>query len=144
MGSCVSTPAGRVKRRKRHQKKCTKTLQNTDGTKKRSSDAGSLVTDFAVSQYVHMDFEKGSTTTCRRSEVSNSAFHLTQMQWHLSQVEANGMSFRFVQYQQLFRWDISNNLFPCLFYHNLMCKLLRKKLLGLLCNSKLICGNSFT
>ncbi|KAK2655761.1 hypothetical protein Ddye_008813 [Dipteronia dyeriana] len=89
MGSCVSKPAGRVKRRKRHPKKCTKTLQNSNGTKKRSSDAGSRVTDFAVSQYVHMDFENGSTTTCRRSEVSNSAFHLTQMQWHLSQVDAN-------------------------------------------------------
>ncbi|KAL5739122.1 hypothetical protein ACOSQ2_028302 [Xanthoceras sorbifolium] len=89
MGSCVSTPARRVKRRRKHHKKSTKTLQNTDGTKKRSSDAGSRVTDFAVSQYVHMDFEKGSTTTCSRSEVSNSAFHLTQMEWHLSQVDAN-------------------------------------------------------
>ncbi|KAL9427243.1 hypothetical protein AB3S75_029436 [Citrus x aurantiifolia] len=94
MGSCVSTPASRVKiRRRRHHRssKCHRKIINSgpDGTNKLNNDPGSRVTDFAVSEYVHLDFEKGATTTCRRSEVTNSAFHLTQMQWHLSQVDAN-------------------------------------------------------
>ncbi|XP_007032625.2 PREDICTED: uncharacterized protein LOC18601578 [Theobroma cacao] len=92
MGSCVSTPSKRIKTQKRHRRrsrKCHGKVSGsiTDGTKKRSSDA--RVTDIAVSEYVHMDFEKGATTTCRRSEVSNSTFHLTQLQWHLSQIDAN-------------------------------------------------------
>ncbi|KAK7374542.1 hypothetical protein VNO80_07972 [Phaseolus coccineus] len=35
-----------------------------------------------------MDFGNGATTACRRSEeVSNSIFHLTQLQWQLSQYD---------------------------------------------------------
>ncbi|XP_022750680.1 uncharacterized protein LOC111299636 isoform X2 [Durio zibethinus] len=92
MGSCLSIPAKRIQTQKRHRRrsrKCHGKVSGsiTDGTKKRNSDA--RVTDIAVSEYVHMDFEKGETTTCRRSEVSNSTFHLTQLQWHLSQIDAN-------------------------------------------------------
>ncbi|XP_073310904.1 uncharacterized protein [Primulina huaijiensis] len=57
-----------------------------DVNRKRASDAGARVTDFALSEFVH------TTTTCRRSEVSNSTFHLTQLQWHHSQIDANGVS----------------------------------------------------
>ncbi|OWM64555.1 uncharacterized protein LOC116208300 isoform X2 [Punica granatum] len=93
MGACVSTPAKPTKVQKRylrHRKRRGKISTSApDKIKKRSSNAGSRVTDFAVSEFIHMDFEKGETTTCRRSEVSNSTFHLTQLQWHLSQFDAN-------------------------------------------------------
>ncbi|XVE83742.1 hypothetical protein DITRI_Ditri16bG0110800 [Diplodiscus trichospermus] len=92
MGSCVSTPAKRIETQKRHRRRSRKCKgkvsgSTTDGTKKRNSDA--CVADIAVSEYVHMDFEKGATTTCRRSEVSNSTFHITQLQWHLGPIDAN-------------------------------------------------------
>ena len=98
MGGCVSTPARGLKpRRKYHHHRFGKRhgkigTSITDGLKKRDSDAGD-VTDFAVSEIVHMDFDKGATTTCRRSEVSNSTFHLTQLQWYHSPINANGISF---------------------------------------------------
>lgn len=54
--------------------------------KRRSiSDAGSRI---SVSEFVQIDFEKGGTTTCRRSEVSNKSFHLTQVHWN--HVDENG------------------------------------------------------
>ncbi|XP_012441413.1 uncharacterized protein LOC105766481 [Gossypium raimondii] len=91
MGSCVSTSDKRITTQKRNRpwsKKCRGKLSGSvsDGSKKRKSNG--CVTDIAVSEYVRMDFEKGATTTCRRSEVSNSTFHLTQLQWHLSQMDA--------------------------------------------------------
>ncbi|KAE8709994.1 alpha-1,4 glucan phosphorylase L isozyme [Hibiscus syriacus] len=84
MVSCVSMPAKGIttlRRHRRRSKKCGG--KHADGVKKRTSDA-------CDSEYVHMDFEKGATTTCRRSQVSNSTFHLTQLQWRLSQVDAKG------------------------------------------------------
>lgn len=91
MGSCVSTSDKRITTQKRNRpwsKKRRGKLSGSvsDGSKKRKSNG--CVTDIAVSEYVRMDFEKGATTTCRRSEVSNSTFHLTQLQWHLSQMDA--------------------------------------------------------
>ncbi|KAK9119070.1 hypothetical protein Scep_017163 [Stephania cephalantha] len=95
MGGCVSTTSGngRVKSQRKHPRssskyrgKIPKPLRGTP--KKRISDAGK-VTDFAVSEFVRVDFENGATTTCTRSEVANSTFHLTQLQWHHSQIDAN-------------------------------------------------------
>ncbi|XP_027362355.1 uncharacterized protein LOC113869972 [Abrus precatorius] len=57
---------------------------------KRVSNAGSRVGDFSLSDFVHMDFEKGASATCR-SEVSSMKIHLTQLQYHShSQIDANG------------------------------------------------------
>ncbi|KAL8038576.1 hypothetical protein ABFX02_11G116800 [Erythranthe guttata] len=92
MGACVSspsiaTPSKTIKIRRKYRGRSKKRVINTitDGNRKRNSDAGARVTDFAVSEFVH------TTTTCRRSSVSNSTFHLTQMQWHHSQIDANGV-----------------------------------------------------
>ncbi|CAI9758676.1 unnamed protein product [Fraxinus pennsylvanica] len=96
MGGCVSTPALPSKQskppkarrkhnilsKKHHGKVLNSVLQRN---KKRNGESGGRVTDFAVSEIVH------TTTTCRRSEVSNSTFHLTQLQWHHSQIDANGI-----------------------------------------------------
>lgn len=62
-----------------------------DGSKKVSGDAAGRVSDFAMSQFVHMDFEN-SATSAGKSGPLNSTYHVTQLQWHLSQVNSAGMS----------------------------------------------------
>lgn len=89
MGSCASRPNGKSNGQKRRNKKSGKRRGNIaatlpDMSLKRVSNAGNRVGDFALSDFVHLDFEKG-----RRSEVSNMKFHLTQIQYH-SQIDANG------------------------------------------------------
>ncbi|MBA0557328.1 hypothetical protein Golob_014403 [Gossypium lobatum] len=91
MGSCASSPAKRIVAQRRHRRRSRKSHRKvssalTDGPMKRNSNA--RVTDIAVSGYMHMDFEKGATLTRRISEVSNSTYHVTQMQWHRSQFDA--------------------------------------------------------
>ncbi|XP_023551181.1 uncharacterized protein LOC111809071 isoform X2 [Cucurbita pepo subsp. pepo] len=95
MGGCVSTHSEKIRSRKNvhHQfRKYGRKITNTipKAIIKRKSNAGNRVTDYAVSEFVHMDLESGATTTCRRSEVSNSTFHLTQLQWLHSQYDASG------------------------------------------------------
>ncbi|KAL3813408.1 hypothetical protein ACJIZ3_014676 [Penstemon smallii] len=92
MGACVSTPfvakpskTLKVRRKPRGNSKKNHVNIVTDGNIKRNSDASSRLTDYSVSEFVH------TTTTCRKSEVSNSTFHLTQLQWHHSQIDANGI-----------------------------------------------------
>ncbi|XP_058009450.1 uncharacterized protein LOC110663730 isoform X2 [Hevea brasiliensis] len=95
MGGCVSTstPPKRVKTHKKHLRRFgkhhVKMSSSHDANKIISSDTG-CVTDFAVSQFVHMDFENDKTSS-RRSAASNSTYHLKQMQWHLSQVGIDGV-----------------------------------------------------
>ncbi|XP_023551172.1 uncharacterized protein LOC111809071 isoform X1 [Cucurbita pepo subsp. pepo] len=94
MGGCVSTHSEKIRSRKNvhHQfRKYGRKITNTipKAIIKRKSNAGNRVTDYAVSEFVHMDLESGATTTCRRSEVSNSTFHLTQLQWLHSQYDAS-------------------------------------------------------
>ncbi|KAF5735562.1 hypothetical protein HS088_TW15G01070 [Tripterygium wilfordii] len=94
MGSCASKPEEGIRTHKRRRYRFKRTHGKTttsvhDGTKNRVSDAGARVTDFTLNELVHRGFEKGATTTRRRSKVSNSKFHLTQLQWHHSQLDAN-------------------------------------------------------
>ncbi|XP_010258222.1 PREDICTED: uncharacterized protein LOC104598041 isoform X2 [Nelumbo nucifera] len=86
MGACVSAPDRRIVPRRKYSYRSSKRRGNAP--KNRICDAESRVTDFALSEFVHVDFEKGATTTCTRSEVSNLTFHLTQLQWH-HQVDTN-------------------------------------------------------
>ncbi|MBA0563364.1 hypothetical protein Golob_008345 [Gossypium lobatum] len=94
MGGCVSVHSEKASRP--HKGRFGRFCKNRgkiatsipDECMKRMSDAGSHVTDIAVSEYV----QKGASTTCncKRSELTNVAFHLTQLQWNHSQIDANG------------------------------------------------------
>ncbi|TYJ05633.1 hypothetical protein E1A91_A12G176300v1 [Gossypium mustelinum] len=95
MGGCVSVHSEKAQSRP-HKGRFGRFCKNRgkiatsipDECMKRMSDAGSHVTDIAVSEYV----QKGASTTCncKRSELSNVAFHLTQLQWNHGQIDANG------------------------------------------------------
>ncbi|GLT27608.1 hypothetical protein SLA2020_025930 [Shorea laevis] len=94
MGGCVSTQSGSPRPTRKYinrHRKCHGKIAASipDIPIKRLSDAGSRIRDFALSEYVHLDFERGAATTCKRSEMSNKTFHLTQLQW--SQIDANGL-----------------------------------------------------
>ncbi|KAK7394458.1 hypothetical protein VNO78_14986 [Psophocarpus tetragonolobus] len=94
MGGCVSVHSHAVKAPRKIRRRITKRRQRISNSLpndiiKRNSNAGARVADYSVSEFVHMDFQNGATTTCRRSEVSNSAFHLTQLQWQHSQYDAD-------------------------------------------------------
>ncbi|GAB2299294.1 hypothetical protein Dimus_033367 [Dionaea muscipula] len=98
MGGCYSKPSRprHIRTRKKFIHRSTKyhrkvTSSMTTGAKRGKSNMGGHLTDIAVSQFVHVDFEKGETTTCRRSEMSNSAFQVTQLQWHHSPIDANAI-----------------------------------------------------
>ena len=95
MGSCASNPTGKnSKSHKRKNHKSGKRRGNIstavpDMPLKRISNAG--VGEFTLSDFVHLDFDKGASATCRRSEVSNKKFHLTQLQYSHSQIDAKGI-----------------------------------------------------
>ncbi|KAG5237232.1 DUF1336 domain-containing protein [Salix suchowensis] len=80
MGGCVSTNNRRIKTTRKHMRKSSKTSGKSsaciaDAPIQRLSDAG--ISDFALREF--------------RSEVSNKTFHLTQLQWNHSQIDANGI-----------------------------------------------------
>ncbi|XP_015584480.2 uncharacterized protein LOC8289162 isoform X1 [Ricinus communis] len=94
MGGCVSTANKKTRsHRKRHLKFTNHrgkiSTSVPDVPMKRFSDAG--LGDFAVREFVHLDFEKGAATTCRRSEATNKNIHHTQLQWNHSQIAGNGI-----------------------------------------------------
>lgn len=82
MGSCVSKPDRRIKAVR------SPYLRPGKRRGRMSSSISDGVRDFAVSEFVHLDFEKGATTSCRKS-VSNMKIHLTQLQWNHSQIDGN-------------------------------------------------------
>ncbi|KAL1558991.1 hypothetical protein AAHA92_09385 [Salvia divinorum] len=90
MGGCVSSPHIATKLSKssrgrryygRSKKRHVKSASEVNRI--RNSDAGARVS--TVSEFVH------TTTKCRTSTVSNSTFHLTQLQFHHSQIDVNAM-----------------------------------------------------
>ncbi|PIA62892.1 hypothetical protein AQUCO_00200719v1 [Aquilegia coerulea] len=95
MGGCVSTPNKRVKPHRRYprpgigRRKVPSIVPGFSGLPKKRKSNARKGTDFSLREFVHVNFENGETTTCRRSEVSNSQFHLTQLQWHHSQFDSN-------------------------------------------------------
>ncbi|KAG8654180.1 hypothetical protein MANES_05G106800v8 [Manihot esculenta] len=90
MGGCVSTASRKTRKnvRKSGKRRGKVSTSIPDVPIKRFSD--SAIGDY-ISEYVHLEFEKGAATTCRRSEASNKTFHLTQLQWNHSQIDANGI-----------------------------------------------------
>ncbi|KAM6573661.1 hypothetical protein CsatA_017741 [Cannabis sativa] len=105
MGGCVSTPSHKIRPtrsrrrhrliKRRHGKISSAVVSDISSKKIANNDHNNNnnnVRDYAVSEFVRMDFDNGETTTCRRSEVANATFHLTQLQWHRSQCDANVIS----------------------------------------------------
>lgn len=94
MGACVSHHNGK----NLVQKKCSHKSRKHRGKisaaipdvpmKHLGTDGG--IKDFSVSEYV-----------CKRSEVSNKSFHVTQLQWNRSQVDSHGI-FSFLLYSVIF------------------------------------------
>lgn len=88
MGACVSTPyiaTKPTKSRRRYYGRSKKRHLKSASEVHRNIDAGARApTDYAVSEFLH------TATKCRRS-LSNSTFHLTQLQFHHSQIDVNGI-----------------------------------------------------
>ncbi|CAL0317181.1 unnamed protein product [Lupinus luteus] len=92
MGGCMSVPTHPMNKPRKFHRRIIRRRRKIlnpvlDGSKKMISDAGACVTDYSVSEFVHMKLEDGST-----SEVTNSTFHVTQLEWHHSKYDANVMS----------------------------------------------------
>ncbi|KAM0936713.1 putative protein ENHANCED DISEASE RESISTANCE 2 [Dioscorea sansibarensis] len=91
MGACVSTSNKKSSTRKRlRSRKChgRVSASSIPGTPKgKSGRNGNCTTDFALSE-LHVET---AGTSRHISEVSNLTFHLTQLQWHHTQMNANGL-----------------------------------------------------
>ncbi|KAL8161471.1 hypothetical protein V2J09_012960 [Rumex salicifolius] len=91
MGGCVSThstAANAVRTHKKYSHRTRKSSKVTtirEAQMKRISDASRV----SFTGFVHVDFEMGSSVTCKRSEVSTKAFRVTQLQY--SQIDSNGL-----------------------------------------------------
>ncbi|XP_072989511.1 uncharacterized protein [Typha latifolia] len=92
MGACVSKsssmqrpPKDSFRTRKQRGKKQSSI---PDGPKPQIRDAGNRFPDFSLSEFVHVET---AATSHRKAELSNLTLHLTQMQWHHSQMDAHGL-----------------------------------------------------
>ncbi|XP_047312075.1 uncharacterized protein LOC124915410 [Impatiens glandulifera] len=85
MGGCISIPSQSTKPRKRRLQRIRKSRKRisksvVDRIRKKNSDCA---TDFSGSDFVQI------TTTRSGSDVSNSTFHITQLEWHHGQIDRN-------------------------------------------------------
>lgn len=96
MGGCTSKASGKIRSRKKHLIRSRQHGRKISSTVpvapiEHFSDARNSLGDFAVTELVHKNIEKGAIASCGRSDVSNLAFHLSQLQWNHSQIDANGI-----------------------------------------------------
>ncbi|CAD5172640.1 unnamed protein product [Musa acuminata subsp. malaccensis] len=85
MGVCISKPSGRSRTRK-YTHRSRKYHGKISGSRPKASKtqigtAGNCLTDYALSEFVHVE------TAARTS----GKFHLTQLQWHHSQIDSYGI-----------------------------------------------------
>ncbi|XP_017698365.2 uncharacterized protein LOC103707405 isoform X2 [Phoenix dactylifera] len=93
MGACISKSGSRHRPRyPPRSKKCHGRIVTSapDAPKSQIGD-GNCLTDFALSEFVHVETD---STAHRKSEASNLTLHLTQVQWHHSQVDDNDAGLR--------------------------------------------------
>lgn len=91
MGGCASVPNRGPTSRKNYSRRSRKrhgkiSAPIPDAPKSQISGSGNSMSDFSLSEFVHLET---AGATRRKSEVSNVTFHVTQMQWHHSQMDAN-------------------------------------------------------
>ncbi|XP_057482265.1 uncharacterized protein LOC130769109 [Actinidia eriantha] len=96
MGGCVSKTNSKIRSHKKYLRRARRRGRKIStaipvAPVERLTDAGNPLGDFSVSEFFHMDVEKGATSTCRRSGVSNLTFHLTPLEWSHSQIDTNGI-----------------------------------------------------
>ncbi|KAI3433015.1 DUF1336 domain-containing protein [Psidium guajava] len=93
MGGCISTTHKQVKTRRRYFRRPgkwnRKICSSVVDVPIRKSDAGNHVRDISTSEFVHLDFDKGAATACKRSDISNMKLHLTQLQRNHCQIDEN-------------------------------------------------------
>lgn len=96
MGGCTSKLSRNLKAYRKYSSRFGKRRSKISATIpdvniKAIGDSRNHARDFSVSEFVHLDFEKGAATNRARSEVSNMTFHLKQLQWSHGQIDANGV-----------------------------------------------------
>ncbi|KAL0723408.1 hypothetical protein Bca4012_038007 [Brassica carinata] len=96
MGGCVSSQrklSNKIQQKKHNKRggrsaQCRSRISASmpDVPMKRMSNA-------SVRDFVNLDFEKGAAKMmCKRAEMSNANFHMTQLQWNCSQIDGNRIS----------------------------------------------------
>lgn len=93
MGACISTPHRRPRSRRRYIirfRRCHGKISASvpDAPSAHFSNKANHLPEFGRSECGHNDT---AAVSRRKSEVSNLTFHLTQLQWHHSQSDANGI-----------------------------------------------------
>ncbi|XP_031386262.1 uncharacterized protein LOC116199849 [Punica granatum] len=101
MGGCVSSTSKHVLVTRKNRlkklssgKKWRRKICSSIVPIRRRTSAGNRVSDFSVSEFVHLDFNtRPADPASKRHEVSNRKFHLTQLQWNHSQnqIDENGI-----------------------------------------------------
>ncbi|MED6149438.1 hypothetical protein PIB30_062368 [Stylosanthes scabra] len=102
MGGCASVPSHAIKRPRKSQRrnikriirhrrrKASNPVDKGGGRVVRKSDAGPCLSDYSVTEVVHMEFGKGSATCRCHSQLSNSTYHLSrQLEWHQFDAKSN-------------------------------------------------------